>query len=242
MRQKLKSVFENKDWSEGGSGPKSGYGSSLAHTEQLRTALPGLFSRHGVRRFVDAPCGDWHWMSQVNLTGIDYIGIEISEGLVALNRAEHARPGVSFKLGDVTSDPLPEADLLMCRDCLFHLKFWLRWEFFQNFLASGTPLLLTTFHHVERNRRLGENGGFTKFNPMLPPFDFAEPIEVIHETVRIGDDGELHLAGGRGGNRSLGLWTRNQVQGAVDRHLANQNEDRAEGPQSNVSSAAAGRK
>ena len=215
MRDTLKSGFETKDWSEGQAAPRSGFGSSIAYTTQIRAFLPDLFVRHGVRHFVDAPCGDWHWMREVDLSGVNYLGIDISEELIAANVTAHARDGVRFAVSDITSDPLPKADLLMCRDCLFHLKFWLRWEFFRNFAASGTKLLLTTFHHIDRNRNVRRNGDFAKFDPALPPFCFEPPVEVVHETVETDADGKLRLSNPRGGPRSMGLWTRDQVVRAL---------------------------
>jgi SAM-dependent methyltransferase len=224
MRESLKAVFEDMDWSNGGASPRSGAGSSLDSTAEIRAALPGLFERHDVKSFLDAPCGDWHWMSHVDLTGIDYIGFDIATSLIEANRAAHTRKGVQFDVADVTSDPLPKVDMMMCRDCLFHLKFWLRWEFFKGFLASGTPLLLTTFHHIAENKPLRNNGRFRKFDPTLPPFNFAPPIEVVHETVVRDEDGRTQLVAGQGGQRSMGLWTREQVADAVARHENSKNE------------------
>jgi hypothetical protein len=220
MRRNLKRVFEDKDWSEGGSHPKSGFGSSLSYTENLRRALPVLFETYQVRSFVDAPCGDWAWMQHVDLGGIDYTGLDISSSLIAANAAAHARDGVSFAVADITSDELPGADLFMCRDCLFHLKFWLRWEFFRNFEASGSKYLLMTSNSVETNRNVAENGAFRKFNPTKPPFNFPEPIETIVETAELNDAGELVMTSPRGGPRTLGLWSRAQVRDVLARYDA----------------------
>ncbi len=220
MRRNLKRVFEGKDWSEGGSHPKSGFGSSLSYTENLRRALPVLFERYQIRSFVDAPCGDWAWMQHVDLDGIDYTGLDISSSLIAANTAAHVRDGVSFAVADITSDELPSADLFMCRDCLFHLKFWLRWEFFRNFEASGSKYLLMTSNSVETNRNVSENGAFRKFNPTKPPFNFPEPIETIVETAEFDDAGAMVMTSPRGGHRSLGLWSRAQVCDVLTRHDA----------------------
>lgn len=40
----------------------SGPGSSLENTATLRRALPSLVTRYGLKRVVDAPCGDFNWM------------------------------------------------------------------------------------------------------------------------------------------------------------------------------------
>ena len=45
-----------RGWGSDESG--SGIGSELGATEALREYLPGLFKRLGVRKVLDAPCGD----------------------------------------------------------------------------------------------------------------------------------------------------------------------------------------
>ncbi|MEM7076145.1 MAG: class I SAM-dependent methyltransferase [Pseudomonadota bacterium] len=209
MRQKLQTAFSGIDWSERKKGiPRSGPGSTLAHTETLRQALPDLFRAYNVTSFVDAPCGDWHWMQHVDLTGVSYLGLDIVEDIVTANANSFATDTVRFGLADITNDPLPAADMIMCRDCLFHLRFWLRWAFFENFLASGTPYLLTTVHDNPVNRNVPENGKFRWFNPRIAPFNLSEPIHLIPDTpaaqqAAASDDFRTR--------RYMGLWHRDQI-------------------------------
>lgn len=215
MREDLRSSFETKDWSLGTDKSKSGPGSDMDYTARLRAALPGVLERYQVKRFVDAPCGDWFWMQHVDLGGIDYIGGDISQSLVEENARRFGNSGARFIHLDITSDPLPECDLLMCRDCLFHLKFWLRWRFLENFAASKIPYLMTTMHHVDRNPRLKRNGAFARFNPMVAPFNFPAPLELITETtdtpvttlISKGEDVSQH--------RSLGIWSHDQISAVL---------------------------
>lgn len=209
MRDNLRSVFETKSWAgKSGAHPRSGPGSDMASTERLRAALPGLFDRYQVKTLIDAPCGDWFWMQAVDLSGIIYIGGDISANLIAENQARFAAPNISFRHLDITSDPLPAGDLFLCRDCLFHLKFWLRWKFFENFAASENRLLLLTMHHVTENQPVLANGGFQRFNPTLAPFHLPSPLELIRETPDGTSEAEA---------RSLGLWSREQVADALAR-------------------------
>lgn len=217
MHPWLRDVFEHKNWSTGPGIPRSGEGSSTAWTEGVREALPSLFSKYGVKTFLDAPCGDWFWMQHVDLSQVSYIGADISGDLIENHQATHARPGVTFQHLDITSDPLPEADMMMCRDCLFHLKETLRWDFFRNFAASGIEYLLTTINHVPENPRLRWNGNWKPFNPMLPPFSLPAPLQMIHEYPRdLPDDWQEILAQIRKEKvdvaaRSMGVWHRDQI-------------------------------
>ncbi|MEX0305822.1 MAG: hypothetical protein AB3N12_00415 [Ruegeria sp.] len=216
MRDGVRTAFESKSWA-GRNVPRSGPGSTLAATAPLREALPDLFERYAVKTFLDAPCGDWTWMQQVDLNGINYIGGDISLEVVQSVQEQHTAPGREFRHLDITSDPLPQADLMMCRDCLFHLKWWLRWAFFENFAQSDIPFLLTTKHHVSKNAKLGNNAGFKLFNPCAAPFNLPEPIEEICETGTLNSDPEfLQTREGRL-QRSIAIWSKEQVIDALKR-------------------------
>ncbi|WP_170562747.1 hypothetical protein [Ruegeria atlantica] len=217
MRDSVRSVFESKSWAGRRNGPRSGPGSTLAATAALRTALPRIFVDYKIGTFLDAPCGDWTWMQDVDLNGIQYIGGDISTEVLTEVKDQHAAPGREFIHLDITSDALPKADLMMCRDCLFHLKWWLRWAFFENFVESEIPYLMTTMDYVPRNPRLQRNGDFKKFNPCAAPFNFPDPIETVSETGEINLNPDfLETPEGRK-QRSLGIWSRDQVIDALER-------------------------
>jgi len=217
MRGSLRDAFEARDWSGRKVPSRSGAGSTLAATGAVRAALPGIFDRYSVRRFLDAPCGDWFWMRETDLAGFEYIGGDISLEVIDGVRAAYQAPGRSFVHLDITSDPLPAVDMVMCRDCLFHLKWWLRWRFFRNFVESGIPWLLTTMHHTPVNRRLRKNGGFAPFNPWVDPLTPPAPVESFSETGTLDlSPGALATAAGRL-QRSMGIWSRAQVIEALER-------------------------
>lgn len=210
MREKLQQEFNEKIWHGHQSESRSGAGSTLEFTERLREKLPAFLKKHKVKSFLDAPCGDWNWMAYVDLGKIKYIGGDIADAVVEEVKEKHGGKDREFCVLDITSDPLPKVDMMMARDVLFHLKFWLRWAFLENFVKSETPLLLTTMHHIQVNKKLGKNGGFTKFNPMMPPFNFPAPIDMIHETADDLPEDIIDQPEGRK-HRSLGLWTREQI-------------------------------
>lgn len=217
MRDQLRDTFDKIDWSRERA-PRSGVGSTLKNTARLRNALPRVFETYNVTTFFDAPCGDWFWMREVDLSGIKYIGADIAPSIVEANVSEYGdRSGVSFEVVDITSDPLPKADMMLCRDCLFHLKFWLRWKFFENFAASEIPYLMLTMHHVPENKRLTENGGFRPFNPTKAPFNLPAPLELIPETMdAFPADIETNPELQRKKHRSVAVWSQEQVQEALD--------------------------
>src|SRR5689334_11036374 len=117
-KQLFTAFYRHNAWEEGES--RSGVGSTLASTTTLRRELPDLLRRLDVRSMLDVPCGDFYWMREVDLAGIDYVGGDIVDELVARNREMHGASGRRFEVVDLTSTPLPHADLVFCRDCLAH--------------------------------------------------------------------------------------------------------------------------
>src|SRR5262245_9526692 len=112
--------YERRDWLE----PEtvSGRGSSLTRTAAIRRELPALVRELGVRRVVDAGCGDFHWFAALEIELESYVGIDVVEPLVAVTRRRHETPQRRFVSLDIIRDSLPQADLIVCRDCLVHLK------------------------------------------------------------------------------------------------------------------------
>lgn len=221
MREFLRLAFEDKTWTgRRDKQPRSGHGSTLASTARLRKALPSVFERYSVKRFVDAPCGDWFWMQHVDLEGIEYIGGDIAKSIVEKNQTEFSRKNISFIHLDVTSDPLPECDLMMCRDCLFHLKFWLRWAFFRNFVQADIPYLMTTINHTQVNRKNMQNSNWRPFDPRLEPFNFPAPIEMIHETADELPEDVNPVIENRPKDKSMGIWSRAQIVEVLEQQEA----------------------
>ncbi len=198
-------IFERRVW--GPMESASGYGSSVRYTERLRASLPELFAKLGVKRVLDAPCGDFNWMRQVvESNDIDYLGGDIVEPLIAQNRARYTLPRVSFLPLDITTDPLPDADLMICRDCLFHLSYADALAFLRNFARSNIPYLLTTTH---MNAGLFSNqdivtGDFRHIDLFLPPFSLPREVR-----WRVEDWMPPEAM------REMCVWSREQVAQAV---------------------------
>jgi len=168
----------------------SGPGSTLQYTEGLRRQLPVLLRSLQVKSLLDVPCGDFHWMQHVDLSGIRYTGGDIVKKLVDQNRSRF--PQHRFIQVDIVADPLPQADLLMTRDCFIHLSNKQVLAALQNIKASGTPYLLTNnYPQVQCNEDI-KSGSFRMINFQLPPFNFPGPAAQISDYIE--GFPERHLA------------------------------------------------
>ena len=172
----FQNAYATQAWGSAESG--SGQGSELAATENVSVYLPELFGRLQVSKVLDAPCGDWNWMRRVDLSGVDYVGADLVADVVAKNNQQYARPGVRFIHADLTKDPLPAADLILCRDCWVHLSFQDIGAMLKNFRRTGaTWLLVSNTPSQDRNLNKLTGIGWRHLNLRLPPFGFPPAIE-----------------------------------------------------------------
>jgi SAM-dependent methyltransferase len=101
----------------------SGRGSTLARTKVIMSQLPTLLQELGAETLLDAACGDFNWMRHTELGGINYVGVDVVPDLIIRNRQLYEGPSRRFVVLDITRDKLPDADVILCRDCLIHLSF-----------------------------------------------------------------------------------------------------------------------
>ena len=101
----------------------SGPGSELIQTQILTKELPLLFKFINISSVLDLPCGDFNWMSKVDLSGISYIGGDIVSDLIDSNNTQFRTHDIVFEKIDLINDRIPVVDLILVRDCLVHLSY-----------------------------------------------------------------------------------------------------------------------
>lgn len=176
---------------------RSGEGSDLIQTQQIRVDLPRLLKRVRATSMLDLPCGDFFWMQHVD-TDIEYIGGDIVAEIVDLNNQKYGARNRRFLRLDVCEDRLPKVDLIFSRDLLVHLSFEDIRRALLNMKESGaTWLLTTTFVSREVNIDIS-TGDWRTLNLQKAPFFFSEPIEIINEGCTQFD--------GDYADKSLALW------------------------------------
>jgi len=201
LRSTFTDIYDRNAW--GGVRSASGTGSDVEQTTVIRGALAELIRRLNIRSILDAPCGDFYWMKECNLEVERYFGIDIVPQIVAKNREHYGREGVVFICGDITRERLPQVDLIFCRDCLVHLSFGRAKAAISNFVRSKSKYLLTTtFPGANPNQNI-ISGSWRPLDLQLPPFSFPEPLILINESCSEGN--------GRYSNKSLGLWSLEQI-------------------------------
>ena len=171
----------------------SGAGSTLSYTESLRQTLPGLIRELGVRTLLDVPCGDFNWMREVDLPVERYIGGDIVPALVAETRSRYGRPGREFVVIDLCQDPLPAADLLLCRDCFIHLSEDMIFRALANIVRADINHVLLTTYPQGQNRAI-RTGDWFPVNLCQAPYELPPPRQTLADWKPPFDE------------RCLGLW------------------------------------
>jgi SAM-dependent methyltransferase len=170
------SIYHTNRW---GGASRSGKGSDPGRTVRIRSELPRLLESLQVTSILDVPCGDHGWISTLDLSPYDYVGVDIVEDLIAANRERY--PDKRFEVIDVCEGPLPDADFVLCRDLLVHLSFRDIEAALEQLLAvNGRYLMCTTFPEVTRNQDI-VTGKHRRLNLTLPPFDWPPPLHLFEE-------------------------------------------------------------
>jgi SAM-dependent methyltransferase len=174
---RFREAYGSRTWVSGdGQLSLSGQGSETLATRTVVEALPALLAHLGCRRLLDVGCGDWNWMRDVPLP-CDYVGIDIVPEVVDANR-RFERVGVKFEVGDAIAGPLPEADVVLCREVLFHLSFRDGLAALANIRAAGRWLLTTSDTEIWYNSDIG-TGDYRRINLQRAPYRLPRPRAVI---------------------------------------------------------------
>lgn len=201
MQEIFRQIYLGNMWGDKES--VSGPGSRVDSTKLVAQTLPGLIAQFQIRSILDAACGDFNWMRHVDLNPATYTGIDIVPELIEHNLKTYANQQRQFRLLNLTSDPLPLADLILCRDCLVHLPYAGIWAAIDNFKKSGAKYLLTTTFTDHQTNRDINTGDWRFLNLELEPFNFPKPLYLIQEQPPW--------------DKSLALWELKSLPGAAGR-------------------------
>ena len=197
LQQRFQRIHDTNLW--GAEASVSGLGSELDATATLRAELPPLLKRLGATSLLDAPCGDATWIARADLS-VRVTGIDIVPELIEQLRERAARGELlgEYHLADITRDPLPRADAILCRDCLVHFSLANIARAVDNFRRTGAAWLITTTFPDWQHNADCEDGDWRALNFERAPFNWGRPVELLNENCT--------EAGGGWRDKSLGVW------------------------------------
>jgi hypothetical protein len=149
LKLRFDQIYEKNLWRS--KETRSGEGSEVNYTASLRNWLIRKLPKLKVKRLVDAPCGDFNWMKKVVFkSSFYYFGFDIVNSIIKKNKF-YSNAKIKFWTANICKDQLPNCDLLMVRDCLFHFSYEDINKFLKNINKIKYKYLLTTTHIVGKN-------------------------------------------------------------------------------------------
>jgi hypothetical protein len=196
----FRSIFKKGKWKlEKDQKSDSGVGSEIEQTRTLLEELPGILKKFNITVFLDIPCGDFNWLNRLEWKNTNYIGGDIVKEIIDQNQKQYWNfKNLHFKHINILNDPLPEADLLFCRDCLVHFSYYDIDVAMRNIKQSNIKYFMTTTFNDEANNEDIVTGGWRPINLTRPPFDFPDPVLILNEHCTEAD--------GLFKDKSMGLW------------------------------------
>ena len=216
IKKEFTSIYKNNEF--GSLESKSGPGSTLEETVELRQRLVDIIEKYNIKSIVDVPCGDWNWMREIADKLEHYIGGDIVEECVLDNKRKYGTENINFINFNLLIDTLPKADLLLVRDVIGHYPLYEGKIILENILNSECKYFLstTTLNVIRggdfsnyKNKEIEYYGRHYMVNLLSEPFNFPEPLEYILEPpwIDMYDDGERKV---------LALWDLEKVRNAMN--------------------------
>ena len=175
--------YKNNIW--GSEDSVSGVGTELKYTENIINEIPLLLKNLYIKSIADIPCGDFHYMKNIDLTGYEYSGFDIVKEMIEKNKIEFESIGITFRYFDAINEVLLKHDIIICRDLFIHFSFANTLKTIENFKKSGTKYLLTnTYPEISLNKDI-KTGNWRPINLALEPYNFTKPEYIIEEHTSV---------------------------------------------------------
>jgi len=157
-----------------------GGGSWESQSRDARKFIQDKITGIQPREILDLGCGDWNWMRKINFSDSRYLGIDCDDQMIQDNSDKYGSDQIRFEVGDIFSIDLPEVDLVICRDVLFHVRQELTIKLLEKLRSRKRLFLIaTSFNNQKKNHEPREycrieDWGFYRINLMEEPFNLGK--------------------------------------------------------------------
>jgi len=183
-RESFEKIWETNAWDIN---YKSGSGSSLENTENMRRVLDNVVTQVKTslnKKYItllDSSCGDMTWMPAFleNRSDVVFTGFDIVSGNIEAHKRNFAGKTWRFEVHDIVLDPVEKYDIILSRHTFQHLKPGDINRVIANFVQSGSSFLLATNEPtVEMNFGLVTKSRHRvrPVNLLLEPFHLPPPL------------------------------------------------------------------
>ena len=182
-KKRFETIHRFSYWKSPESESLSGAGSELQVTENIRRDLSNFLSNYQIKTILDAPCGDFYWMSKMNLDNLKYTGGDIVEKLIIDNNNNFKTDNINFINLDLTKSEIKYYDIIFTRDCLVHLNNKEIFEVIKNIKNSKSKFFASTiFEKNYNNNESTLNDFWRPINLKMPPFNFPKIFCLLNDS------------------------------------------------------------
>ncbi len=174
-------IYSSNRWIFG-----SGTGSvAINNRKYIQFVQKFLTSHEDIECILDVGCGDWQIGHKIDWGHCKYIGIDVSDYVLAETKRKYETDTIKFHVIDAANDVLPDADLVIIKDVLEHLSF----DKIQRILDKTDKykyiLIQNDINILETINYDIDNGGYRKLDITKAPFHFKAELVCSYT--------ELHL-------------------------------------------------
>lgn len=176
MKSIFTNIYQKNLWHMNQNESKSGMGSTMNYTTNLRQILPEIIKNYSIKSFIDTSCGDWNWMKLIkNQLDCQYIGIDIVEDIINLNNELYSNDKTTFintnMLEYLKTLPDRSIDLVLSRHTCEHLSTDYIINFLMECMRVSKHLLITNYELITSNIDLQQsNLPYRPINLKLSPY------------------------------------------------------------------------
>ena len=193
-KERFTLFYQNSYWKPVIGGSLSGSGSSKEATEIIKSGLEKFITKHKIKSMLDIPCGDWYWMKDADLQGLQYFGGDIVGEIVQSNTKKFSTEKINFLEIDIINDKLPQVDLIFVRDCFVHLEDDDIVKALKNISSSGSKFLVsTTYPGHKKNGGIVNKDRWRKLNLTKPPFSLSKELELLPDMKSSGMNQDKYM-------------------------------------------------
>lgn len=191
LEDEFSRIVASRAWSSGET--PCGPGSMIEACSTVLKVLPEWIAKFQITSIADLGCGDFHWMSRLDLSGIEYDGYDVVQELISSNQSRHSGPNIRFHHADFMTIPVPKVDLIVCKDVLPHLPNDLVLRALGTIQASGSRLLAATtaVGWAVAKREGLRIGGFSPVDLEALPFLMGAPLGAVEVPMKPGNPQKL---------------------------------------------------
>ena len=179
--EKFKLIYKFSYWKSSTSKSFSGSGSEINATQNIRKDLFEFIKRENINTILDAPCGDFYWMSKMNLDDFVYTGADIVDEIIEENKKKYEKKNLKFIKIDIIKDSLKKYDLIINRDCLVHFD---NNEIIETLNTLKSLILLfgsTIFLEKYSNDLSKKPDKWRPINLTKDPFNLPKPYIILND-------------------------------------------------------------